>query len=229
MLWLWFLLVPVCTHALAAVPERPQFRIIGPAQGLPSTQIKALARDHDGYLWIATADGLARYDGVGMRLWRYDPANPAGLPGNNIQALMVDADDRIWVAVEGAGISVLDAQRRGFVHYNQSTHPQLASNDIWAFAHQGKYVWFGTYDGGLYRVRPSGDISRFHRDADIVDGLPSDTILSLAVDAAGTLWIGTDKGLAVARDDLGRHRLRGQAEFARDHTSQRVVDIAAAA
>ncbi|MEO6154667.1 MAG: two-component regulator propeller domain-containing protein [Thermomonas sp.] len=196
LLGLWLL----CANALAAVPERPHFRIIGPAQGLPSTEIKALARDHQGYLWIATADGLARYDGVGMRVWRYDPANPAGLPGNNIQALMVDADDRIWAAVEGAGISVLDAQRRTFVHYNRSTHPQVGSDDTWAFAHQGTAVWFGTYDGGLYRLRPDGGMSGFRHDADAADGLPSDTIIALAVDAGGTLWIGTDKGLAVLQE-----------------------------
>ena len=184
LLSLWLL----CANALAAVPERPHFRIIGPAQGLPSTEIKALARDHDGYLWIATADGLARYDGVGMRVWRYDPANAAGLPGNNIQALMVDADDRVWVAVEGAGISVLDAQRRAFVHYNRSSHPQIGSDDTWAFSHQGKTVWFGTYDGGLYRLQPDGSISGFHHDADAADGLPSDTIVALAVDAGARYW-----------------------------------------
>ncbi|MDI1251869.1 hybrid sensor histidine kinase/response regulator [Thermomonas sp.] len=190
----------LCANALAAVPERPHFRIIGPAQGLPSTEIRVLARDHDGYLWIATADGLARYDGVGMRVWRYDPADPDGLPGNNIQTLMIDADDRIWVAVEGAGISVLDAQRHAFVHYNRSTHPQIGSDDTWSFAHQGKTVWFGTYDGGLYRLQPDGDISEFRHVPDAADGLPSDTIVALALDAEGTLWIGTDKGLAVLQD-----------------------------
>ncbi len=196
LLWLWLL----CANALAVVPERPHFRVIGPAQGLPSTEIKALARDHDGYLWVATADGLARYDGVGMRVWRYDLANTAGLPGNNIQALMVDADDRVWVAVEGAGISVLDVHRREFVHYNRSTHPQIGSDDTWAFAHQGNTVWFGTYEGGLYRRQPDGSISAFHHDAAAADGLPSDTVISLAVDADDTLWIGTEKGLAVLQD-----------------------------
>lgn len=190
----------LCANALAAVPERPHFRIIGPAQGLPSTEIKALARDHDGYLWVATADGLARYDGVGMRVWRYEPANPAGLPGNNIQALMVDADNRVWIAVEGAGISVLDAKRRAFVHYSRSSHPQIDSDDIWAFSHQGRTVWFGTYEGGLYSVQPDGRISGIRHDADLKDGLPSDTILALAVDDRGSLWIGTDKGLAVLQE-----------------------------
>ncbi|MGE4367091.1 two-component regulator propeller domain-containing protein, partial [Thermomonas sp.] len=69
LLLLWL----ACACVWAAAPERPRFRIVGPAQGLPSTEIKALARDADGYLWIGTADGLARHDGVGMRVWRHDP------------------------------------------------------------------------------------------------------------------------------------------------------------
>ena len=205
LLGLWLL----CAHALAAVPERPRFRIVGAAQGLPSTEIKALARDHDGYLWIATADGLARYDGVGMRVWRYDPADPQGLPGNNVQDLMVGADNRIWLAVEGGGISVLDAQRRAFSHYRKATHPQLASDDAWAFARQGDTVWFGTYEGGLYALHADGRIAGFR----VADGLPSDTVLELAVDAAGALWIGTDAGLARMQDGrIERMPLPGEAE-----------------
>ena len=189
----------LCALALAAVPERPRFRITGMALGLPSTDIKGLARDRDGYLWIATADGLARHDGVGMRVWRHDVSDPQGLPGNNIQTLMIDAEDRIWLSVEGAGISVLDAHRRGFTHYRQATHPKIASDDIWAFAHQGKTIWFGTYDGGLYRMQPGAAISVYRHAADAMDGLPSDTILALATDREGALWIGTDKGLAIFR------------------------------
>ena len=186
----WWL---ACACAFAAVPERPRFRIVGAEQGLPSTEIKALARDRDGYLWIATADGLARHDGVGMRVWRHQPGNPQGLPGNNVQALMVDAANRVWVATEGGGISVLDARRQSFTHYRMATHPQLGSDDIWAFAHQGDAVWFGTYDGGLHRMDADGRIRRYTAAR---DGLPSDTVLALGLDAHGVLWIGTDAGVA---------------------------------
>lgn len=187
-----------CMFALAAVPERPRFRVVGPAQGLPSTEIKALARDRDGYLWIATADGLARHDGVSMRVWRHDPGDPGGLPGNNVQALLVDASDRVWAAVEGGGVSVLDRARQRFTHYRSATHPQLGSDDVWAIAMQGDAVWLGTYDGGLRRIDRTGTIARFGQ----ADGLPSDTVLALAVDAAGALWVGTDAGLA--RQHAGR-------------------------
>ncbi len=188
-LLLWLL----CALALAGVPQRPRFRIVGPPQGLPSTDIKALAHDRDGYLWIGTADGLARYDGVGMRVWRNDPERPDGLPGNNVQALLVDDSDRVWVAVEGAGVSVLSADRRHFTSYRMASTPNLASDDVWAMARQGDVVWLGTFGGGITRVASDGR-TRTYSKANA--GLPSDTVLSLVADGQGTLWAGTTAGLA---------------------------------
>lgn len=192
LLLLWL----VCACVWAGVPERPRFRIVGPSQGLPSTEIKALVRDRDGYLWIGTVDGLARHDGVGMRVWRHDPESNDGLPGNNVQALLVDAQDRIWVAVEGEGVSVLDAHRQRFQTFRKQSNPQLGSDDVWAMARQGNTVWLGTYDGGLTRVDAAG-----MRHYDTQQGLPANTVLSLAVDAQGVLWVGTTKGLARLRGD----------------------------
>jgi ligand-binding sensor domain-containing protein/signal transduction histidine kinase/CheY-like chemotaxis protein len=176
----------------AAVPELPRFRVLGVADGLPSSSVLALARDRSGYVWIATLDGLARYDGVGFRIWRHVPGDPRALPGNNVQALHVDAQDRVWVATEFGGISVLDAARSGFTHYRRATHPRIGSDDTWAFASRNGTLWFGTADGGLHRLDADGRITRWTH----VDGLPSDTILTLVFDAGGTLWIGTDAGLA---------------------------------
>ncbi len=193
-LWQWALLgVLACGCLQAAVPERPRFRLLGPAQGLPSTEIKGLAHDAAGYLWIATTDGLARYDGVGMRVWRHDPDAPGSLPGNNVQAIVVDAGDRIWAATEGGGVSVLDAARRQFVHFRKDAHPALGSDDVWAMARQGDVIWLGTYDGGLTRVDAAGGMRRYTAAE---NGLPSDIVMSLAVDAGNRLWVGTPKGLA---------------------------------
>ena len=138
--------------ASARVPEIPRFRIVGSAQGLPASDNKALALDHEGYLWIATADGLARFDGIGMRVWRYDPDDPHGLPGNNIQALHVDARDRVWFAIEGDGIGMLDAPNRELHLYRKADHPQIGSDDTWTLASRGDDLWFGTYAAGVHRL-----------------------------------------------------------------------------
>ena len=151
MLRTWALLVLLVVTAAtdAAVPEIPRFRVLGPADGLPATTVPALARDRDGFLWAATWDGLARYDGVGFRVWRPDPDDPASLPGNVLQVLYVDARNRIWVASEGGGLSVMDADRTGFPHFRRAQYPQMESDQVFAVAGRGDEVWFRTYGGGL--------------------------------------------------------------------------------
>lgn len=191
--WILLLAFACLGAARATVPETPRFRLLGVAEGLPSSSVTAIARDRAGYLWVATIDGLARYDGVGFRVWRHVPGDARGLPGNIVQALHVDAQDQVWVATEFGGLSVLDASRAGFRHYRQAMHPLIGSDDTWAIASGGGALWFGTGGGGLHRLDRHGRITRWTAEA---DGLPSDTVLALAFDAAGVLWIGTDAGLA---------------------------------
>ena len=183
----------------AGVPEIPRFRLLGVGDGLPSSKVTALARDRDGYLWIATADGLARHDGVGFRVWRHEPGDPGALPGNNVQALHVDGDDNVWVATEFGGLSVLDRARTRFRHYRMATHPRIGSDDTWAIASgRDGALWFGTADGGLHRLGRDGEIRRWTT----AEGLPSDSIVALACTGDGVLWIGTTRGLATLRDGV---------------------------
>ena len=194
--WLLGLCLACCVAAQAAVPEIPRFRVLGAADGLPNTTIPALARDHAGYLWVATHDGLARYDGVGFKLWRHDPEDPASLPGNIVQALHVDGRDRIWVATENGGLSVMGADRQGFRHYRLAEHPQMGSDDVFAITSRGDALWFGGFGGGLCRLDAGGKFTHFSSSETDPDSLPSDDVLSLAFDQKGMLWIGTIAGLA---------------------------------
>ena len=187
--------------AAAAVPEIPRLRLIGVADGLPSSSVMGLAVDRAGYLWIATTDGLARYDGVGMRVWRHVPDDPRSLPGNYVAVVHVDAQDRVWVAIEGRGLSVLDADLDGFRHYRQSDDPRIGSDDVWAIASRGDELWFGTFGGGLHRMGAAAadgerPITRFMPDDADERSMPASTVLSLEFDARGRLWVGTTAGLA---------------------------------
>jgi signal transduction histidine kinase/CheY-like chemotaxis protein/streptogramin lyase len=180
-----------------AAPELPMFRQVGVGDGLPSSGLTGLALDRDGYLWIATRDGLARYDGVGYRIFRHVPGDPDALPGNFMQTVFVDAGNRVWVGVEGQGLSVLDAGRRQFRHFNQRKRPLMRSDDVWAItATADGCVWFGTYGGGLYRLDRRDRLTRFLPAPADPRSLPSENVLALAVDAGGVLWIGTSNGVA---------------------------------
>ncbi len=180
-----------------ATPETPQFRQVGVGDGLPSSTIAALALDRDGYLWIGTRDGLARYDGVGYRLYRHVPGDAASLPGNSVQALYVDARNRLWVGVESQGLAVLDTDRGAFRHLSQASQPILRSDDVWSITGTPDgMVWIGTYGGGLYRLDAQERFTRFLPSKRSANQLPAPDVPAMAVDASGALWLGTTAGLA---------------------------------
>jgi len=212
------LLLALWLPVRADVAETPQLRLIGPSDGLPSTDILGLGQDQDGYLWIATMDGLARYDGVEMDVWRHVPEDSGSLPENGLQSLHIDADDRVWVGTMTRGAAALDATRQRFVRYNSERFPVMRSDLVMALASEPGAIWLGTADG-LYRIDTDasaneGNIHTFLYDADNSDSLPGSAILGLDFDSRGTLWIASTGGLArIDGDRLQRVPLPGAEPF----------------
>ncbi|MCW4454977.1 ATP-binding protein [Flavobacterium sp. MXW15] len=192
---LTLLLVWLPLQAVAAgIAETPRMRRLGAAEGLPSRMVLALAEDRQGYLWAATDDGLARYDGVGLRVWRHDPGDPASLPSNTLETLLVDAHDRVWVGSNGGGLSMLDTDRAGFRHFPELN--RVCEQQVWALAYAEQSLWVGTSGGGLCRRDEDGIITRYHAEENDPRSLPDDTIYSMLADEQGRVWIGTSAGLA---------------------------------
>ncbi|SMQ94357.1 ligand-binding sensor domain-containing protein [Xanthomonas fragariae] len=177
--------------------ETPRMRRFGPAEGLPSRMVLALAQDRQGYVWAATSDGLARYDGIGLQVWQHDPHNASSIPGNELETLLVDDRDRVWIGANGSPLSMLDAEREVF-----ATFPDVGeacAGQVWALAQAQGAIWLGTSSAGLCRREENGRVTVFRATPNAPDGLPSDTIMSMLTDARGRLWIGTASGL-VMRD-----------------------------
>ena len=90
--------------AQQSLPQAPRYvsRIWRSQDGLPENRIRALAQTPDGYLWIATSSGLARFDGVrfvvNIRL------NTPSMTDDNVRDLAVGRDGSLWVATEGGGV-----------------------------------------------------------------------------------------------------------------------------
>ncbi len=192
----WLMLAcAVASPAWAGLPEMPRPRQITVADGLPSNRINGLTEDRSGYLWIATSDGLARYDGIGFRIWR----NEQGLRDNHTWAVHVDAKNRVWIGTNQAGLAVLDADRKHFRYFNQANSPQMGSDTIWSVASTPDgAVWFGTPNDGLHRVNEDGSVTRFMPREGDPRSLPDSRVSQLLVAPDGTLWIGTKEG-GVAR------------------------------
>ncbi|PJK09082.1 hypothetical protein CO610_04400 [Lysobacteraceae bacterium NML95-0200] len=195
-LLVWILALLLCVEGVvcAQVPEVPHLRILGVRDGLPSSALTAIEIDKAGFVWAGSADGLARYDGQGFRIWRHDPNAADSLPNNYVQAMHVDSRDRLWLAVEFGGVAMLGEDRVGFARLNNKTHPELGESDVFAFASRGDTLWLGTSNAGVFQVSAEGnDPQQWQLQA--LPALPSPVVLSLASDESGGLWIGTGKGL----------------------------------
>ncbi|WP_434027510.1 ATP-binding protein [[Pseudomonas] boreopolis] len=198
--WLAMLLAWAAVDASAAGVETPRMRRLGVAEGLPSRMVLALAQDRQGYIWVATDDGLARYDGLQFRTWRHVPDDPASLPANSVETLLVDPLDRVWVGTNGGGLGMLDAGRdavRQFPDVDAACRSQP-----WALAYAEQALWVGTSEAGICRRDERGQVTVYRADPGNPEALPSDTVYSMATDGRGRLWIGTGAGLV--RMERGR-------------------------
>lgn len=99
------------------------FRLRGVADGLPSAGINGFAQDRAGYLWLATDDGLARFDGRTFRTWRHQPGEAGSLPANRVLAVAVRQGDHIVLDVAGHGRWMLDPGRRRFRPAGAASEP----------------------------------------------------------------------------------------------------------
>jgi signal transduction histidine kinase/CheY-like chemotaxis protein/ligand-binding sensor domain-containing protein len=189
----------VCDTA-AASPERwerlatPLFEHLGLEQGLPHPVGMALAQDGDGFIWIGTQSGLARWDGYRVRSFRYDAADATSLPGDFIQTLHVDAQGRLWVGTATSGLAMYDKHKEQFIRVND----ELSRGAVSAIASDGKgNLWVGTATGLKYYDAARRTVRRYsHEDT---PGLRDNNIRALLFDHSGNLWIGSGTGLSRMR------------------------------
>ena len=174
----------------------PVFQHYTPDNGLPNLSVTALAQDGDGFIWVGTQDGVARWDGYRFRSYKPDRKDPTALPDNSIVRLHVDLRGRLWIGTSAGGLARYDRNRDGFVTY-AATPGGLSNPNVTAIADDGRGgLWVGT-GGGLDHLDPeTGTIRSLHHDESTPGSLPAGQILAVLTDRGGRLWVGTDTGLA---------------------------------
>lgn len=114
--------------------------------GLPQSSVKSIAQTPDGYLWLATFNGLARFDGV--RFAVFDTSNVPGLPGNRLTRLYVDRAGALWLITEHHELArLVDGQSRAF------TVADGVPPDGVRWVHEDAYgtLWLAGQTNGLHR------------------------------------------------------------------------------
>ncbi len=160
---------------------------------IPNSSIPmALASDGQGFLWVGTQNGLARWDGQQFRLFGSGKTADT-LPDSQIETLHVDHTGRMWIGTLSAGLACYDARAGTFKRYAAGGRGQsYAGVHALADATNGR-LWVGA-ESGLDELDPASG-----RVTHVVAGGPLQAVLTSGVNAlvsgSGDLWIGTNKGL----------------------------------
>jgi ligand-binding sensor domain-containing protein/signal transduction histidine kinase len=86
----------------AQLPQKIIFSKLTKKEGLASESVFHTVQDKTGYLWIATQNGLQRYDGNRFITFRHIPGDSTTIPDNSVNHLFVDSKNRLWLLFEKA-------------------------------------------------------------------------------------------------------------------------------
>jgi len=172
---------------------------------VPATSdVTALAEDGDGFLWVGSQLGLARWDGYHFRVYRPAAGIPDALPDNYIVALHADPKGRLWIGTNSGGLALYDRDHDRFKIYagGAGDAHRLSHVSVNAIADDGAGgLWVGT-EGGLDQLDPAtGVVRHLQHDAGDSTSLRNNRILALCRARSGMLWVGTSGGLARLASD----------------------------
>lgn len=196
-------------------------RVYGTEQGLPSNWVHTVLQSSDGFLWVGTHNGLARFDGV-----NFISHKRPRLPANDCRALLESRDGTLWIGTTGGlakyrrgcpgtfeqiaelakqSIRVIfeDSSGRIWVgtarktwRSNGSTFERVAEapNAVWSIIEDGANIWLGS-DNGLY------EHSGLCREIPLAENLPRPTNITQLLLEDGELLIGTNRGVMQIEND----------------------------
>ena len=165
--------------------------------GLSQNDVKSILKDHNGFMWFSTDDGLNRYDGYNFVVYRHDPKNKRSLPTNDVTILFEDKTGNLWVGTSGGGLSLYDQNSQSFTNFTsiKKDDRTLSSPDINSIFQDSKdNIWVGTYSGLNLLDQKTKTFKRFFYTKNR-DDIASHHIFAVTEGNDGTLWLGTGGGL----------------------------------
>ncbi|MCG6912644.1 hypothetical protein LJE86_01880 [bacterium BMS3Abin03] len=142
------------------------FENISIPEGLSNSTVNYIFQDSNGFLWISTNDGLNRYDGNNIKVFKNDPNDSTTLPTNDCYAIAEDEDGFIWIGVSNNIIAKYDPKNETFRRYHLETAGiTKISYSFSAGLDSKENLWFGsTYHGIQKFSKSKNKFEQIHLD-----------------------------------------------------------------
>ncbi len=166
------------------------------SEGLSQSTVLAIEQDKLGQIWIGTRDGLNKYDGEEITVYRTIPNDTLSLSNNDILSIKEDKDGYIWIGTYN-GLNRYNPSNQTFKRYFYSTEnnpnqhfsirtiKEIDDNQLWLGTSSGLFVYHKEKDEFLEIT------SGLNEDSDLYES----TVMDIFKDRGNRIWIGTSSGL----------------------------------
>ncbi len=200
----WILVVLVSAFGLnsftrAQSTQFPLPQLITDREGLPQAFVPAIVQDRQGFLWVATRDGLCRYDGYSFKVFQPDPNGQPSLSSTGLENLVLDHRGRIWTVSEQGDIDIFDPYTEKFINFSRrSSYRQVmaTTKPFGLFVDTQDRAWINYQADGIIRFDlRTNRIHRFRHQPGQPRSLSSDSVMQVTQAPNGVIWIATRSGL----------------------------------
>lgn len=177
------------------------------SDGLPNNSIRYIYQDSKGFLWLATLNGLSRYDGNSFLTFRPQAGEKVSLADNRIYDLKEDKNGFLWISTTPELYSCYDLCQSRFVDYTGCG--ALEQNYSFSLVAENGDVWLWHSGNGCRRVMHQEDGQMRSVEFRTEHGnLPDNRVQFVSEDTSGKIWIGTKSGLASVSD--GQYKIENR-------------------
>lgn len=165
-------------------------------QGLSHNSVSSILKDEDGFMWMATWDGLNRFDGTSFRTFKKGDDRKVGLKSQRMIQLIDGKDDRIWILTYDKQVYWFDKKTELFhgvsSQINATENRNIYFNRI--FYADSVHLWATSENDGLFLIPTNGD----YKDLKVFTGKSAQGSTAINViykESAVSRWVGTNHGL----------------------------------
>lgn len=205
----------------------PDFETISNEDGLPENTVTCILQDYLGYMWFGTQNGVVKYDGFSMEVFKPDAADDKSISGREISYLFVDKNKTLWIGTLN-GLNKYNREDESFISYkyNCDNSNSISCDQVRTiYEDRSGRFWVGTRYGLNLFDRDNEKFTRFYFIKPELKTVSTvkDNRFSLAVTAitedpiSGELLLGTGlKGLWRFENNkkiISKYKLNGSSEI----------------
>src|ERR1700758_3738086 len=142
------LLLIVALQYAHAQTAHLSFDHLGVNQGLPDNNINAMKQDNQGYMWFATYNGMVRYDGYRLKVYKPGMGDKSNVPNSLFVSIVEDKNHDLWVNHWSNGLFKYDRRADRFIQYKNKGHEKEGLSSIVGIDSTGK-IWSYFYTAGV--------------------------------------------------------------------------------